>query len=69
MYFSGDDTPLKCLESRIYFSGDDIPLKRLELMDEYLSEFDVSPSSRVGSIIPWQMNRFSEPFHEQHLTI
>jgi Zn-dependent M16 (insulinase) family peptidase len=52
--------------SRIYFSGDDTPLKRLELMDEYLSEFDASPSSKVGSIIPWQMKRFTEPLREQH---
>jgi len=35
-------------------------------MDEYLSEFDASPSSKVGSIIPWQMKRFTEPLREQH---
>jgi len=39
--------------SRIYFYGDDDPAKRLELLDEYLSEFDI-PEIPVDSAIKFQ---------------
>jgi Zn-dependent M16 (insulinase) family peptidase len=52
--------------SRIYFSGDDDLLKRLEIMDEYLSDFDDSPSSKAGSVVQWQTKRFTEPVREKH---
>lgn len=47
--------------SRIYFSGDDDVYKRLELMDEYLSEFEASPDSKVKSEIKYQPKKYTEP--------
>ena len=47
--------------SRIYFSGDDDVYKRLELMDEYLSEFDDTPESRVLSQVQWQPKNYDAP--------
>lgn len=47
--------------SRIYFSGDDDVRTRLEIMDEYLSEFDLSPESKPGSVIEWQKKIYNEP--------
>lgn len=50
--------------SRVYFSGDDDVYTRLELMDEYLSEFDLSPDSKVKSQIEWQPKKYTEPKKE-----
>ncbi|KAL3914188.1 MAG: hypothetical protein SGILL_006200, partial [Bacillariaceae sp.] len=50
--------------SRIYFSGDDDVTTRLDIMDEYLSEFDVSPESKPGSVVEWQKKTFTEPKKE-----
>lgn len=47
--------------ARIYFSGDDDVYQRLELMDEYLSEFDETPDSRVLSQIQWQAKTYDAP--------
>jgi Zn-dependent M16 (insulinase) family peptidase len=47
--------------ARIYFSGDDDVYKRLELMDEYLSEFDETPDSRVASKVEWQPKKYDTP--------
>lgn len=51
--------------SRIYFSGDDDVYKRLDLMDEYLSEFDETPESRVQSQIQWQPKNYEAPIREK----
>jgi len=47
--------------SRIFFWGDDNVNDRLKIMDEYLSEFESSPTSKVSSQIEWQKKVFSEP--------
>lgn len=50
--------------ARIYFSGDDDVYSRLEIMDEYLSEFDISPESKETSKIAWQPKSFDNPKKE-----
>jgi Zn-dependent M16 (insulinase) family peptidase len=52
--------------SRIYFYGDDDIKTRLDIMDEYLSEFDLSPESKPGSVIQWQKKKYTEPKREVH---
>ena len=44
--------------SRIYFYGDDDPLKRLQLLDEYLTDFEVK---NVRSQVQWQSKNFAAP--------
>mmetsp|Transcript_20376 Transcript_20376/g.40720 ORF Transcript_20376/g.40720 Transcript_20376/m.40720 type:complete len:1138 (-) Transcript_20376:45-3458(-) len=52
--------------SRIFFYGDDHVEDRLRIIDEYLSEFEASPTSKLGSTINWQKKIFDKPRKEIH---
>jgi len=47
--------------ARIFFWGDDDVKGRLDIMDEYLSEFEPSPESKLASKIEWQKKVINEP--------